>query len=83
MTVTTNRARLVPAGTLRLVTEASQLGLQPGLWPDEVVILDSDKGDPSLPAIFRLRESIHDGDELHGCAYQSRDGRWTLTILND
>jgi len=62
----------------QLVTEASDIGLTPGEWPDFIGIGE----DPSAAEFkgFLFQKERFDGEV---CWYGSRSINWTLVVLND
>ena len=62
-------------GDKELVAEASELGLEPGYWPEFIALLD-DKNEGFL---FMRNERIEDG----GYRYRTRSGAVPLTVFND
>ncbi|MCP4201839.1 MAG: hypothetical protein GY769_07895 [bacterium] len=66
-------------GNRGLVTEASDVGLAPGDWPQTIAVLD-DRNEGYL--FFRGARIDNHGD-LGGFNYRTRDGRFALTVFND
>lgn len=63
--------------TRNLVTEASDIGLKPGQWPEQIVV-QSDKGEAS----WQRSNSISFAGEFMGYNYVN-GSTWTLRIYND
>lgn len=79
MMLTVSRDQVDMVGT-KLVTEASQIGLKPGEWPDFIGVVD-DRGEGFLFGPYKYLDK--GGDDLQAVTYTSRTSSVELVVLND
>ena len=67
-------------GNKNFITEASDLGLKPGEWPELIVIIDDEhKRKFSFKRFTRI---AGESDELYGYSYKTEHG-FELDVYND
>jgi len=66
-------------GGYQLMAEASQLNFQPGIWPDEVMVVMAS----GSRYLFLRGASILLEDSLLGYIYVSAGGQARMIVLND
>jgi hypothetical protein len=73
-----NKTQVTAVDQHRFIIEASDIGLRPGLFPEE---LDTDLG--NRQQLYKVRHLIDEDNEFLGVVYKQRFGTVEVHVLND